>query len=116
MHKTFRVKSLPTICGIFMGISTFLFSCEPHGFDKDKRQIMAKDEIRSQLHKVREYDITGFKEDTVEVTDNPDFKKEIRYHLDFSYIDSNNVLQQKSGDVFFTPDGSSIINSKISDK
>ena len=77
---------------------------------------MAKDEIRSQLHKASEFDITGFKEDTIEASDNPDFKKEIRYHLDFEYIDSNNVLQKKNGDVFFTPDGSSIINSKITDR
>ena len=74
---------------------------------------MAKDEIRSKLYKAREFDITAFKEDTVEVSDNPDFKKEIRYHLDFEYLDSNKVLQKKNGDVFFTPDGSTIINSKI---
>ena len=116
MKKRFHFKNFLSICSLLICVSAFLFSCEPHGFDSDKRQIMAKDEIRSKLHKAREYDITGFKEDTVEVSDNPDFKKEIRYHLDFEYIDSNNVFQKKTGDVFFAPDGSSIINSKITDR
>lgn len=108
----------PVLKFLFLfGIVTPIFlSCENHHFDSDKRQIMAKDEIHSKLYKTRGYDITAFKEDTVEVTDHPDFKKQIRYHLDFEYIDSNNVLQKKSGDVFFTPDGSSIINYKITDR
>ena len=111
-HFTKKLKPL----FFFILLAPFFVACENHRFDSDKRQIMAKDEIRSQLHKAREYDITGFKEDTVEISDNPDFKKEIRYQLDFEYVDSNNVLQKKTGEVFFTPDGSSIINSKITDR
>ena len=116
MTKAAHFTKILKIVFFFIVVTPVLFSCETHRFDSDKRQIMAKDEIRSKLHKAREYDITGFKEDTIEVTDNPDFKKEIRYHLDFEYIDSNNVLQKKAGDVFFTPDGLSIINSKITDR
>lgn len=111
-HFTKKLKLL----SLFILLALGFFACENHRFDSDKRQIMAKDEIRSKLHKAREYDITGFKEDTIEVSDNPDFKKEIRYQLDFEYIDSSNVLQKKTGEVFFTPDGSSIINSKITDR
>ncbi len=116
MTKAFHFTQIFKILFLFILLSPAIYSCETHKFDSDKRQIIAKDEIRRQLHKAREFDITGFKEDTVEVSDNPDFKKEIRYHLDFEYIDSNNVLQKKNGDVFFTPDGASIINSKITDR
>jgi len=116
MIKPVHFKNLLHITPLLIFLSALLFSCETHRFDSDKRQIMAKDEIRSQLRNVSGYDITGFKEDTLEVSDNPDFKKEIRYHLDFQYVDSSNVLQKKNGDVFFTPDGSSIINSKITDR
>ncbi len=77
---------------------------------------MAKDEIRSKLHKIRDYNITAFSEDTVDASDDAGLKKEIRYRLDFKYTDSNNIVQKKTGDVFFTPEGSSIIYSTISDK
>lgn len=94
-------------------IVPFLFSCESHRFDSDKRQIEAKNVIEGQLHKVNDFNITAFKEDTIHETGNPDFKKEIRYSLDIEYIDSNKIIQKKKGMVFFTPDGQSIINSKI---
>jgi hypothetical protein len=92
------------------------FACESANFDSDKRQIMAKDEIRSKLQKIHEYDITAFREDTVEAGANDYFKKLIRYRLSVQFIDSNNVQQKKTGDVFFTPDGKSIIRSTISDR
>ena len=98
-----------------MALPVFL-GCETHRFDSDNRQIMAKDEILHQLHKVKGYDITGFKEDTVQAINIPGLKKEIKYTLEFEYIDSNKVLQKKTGDVFFTPDGLSIINSTITDR
>ena len=91
-------------------------SCETHNFDRDKRQIKAKDEIRSKLYKISNYDITGFSEDTVDANEDAGLKKEIRYRLDFQYIDSNNVLQKKTGDVFFAPGGVSILRSTITDK
>ena len=92
------------------------FACESTNFDSDKRQIMAKDEIRSKLQKIHDYDITAFREDTIAASPNDDFKKLIRYRLSFQYIDSNNALQKKIGDVIFTPDGKSIIRSTISDR
>jgi len=105
------VKKLLLIICIF-----FFFSCENHHFDKDTRQIMAKDEIMNKLHKAKSFDVTGFKEDTVENTTDSNFKKVIRYTLDIQYLDSNNVLQKKSGIVFFTPDGKSIIHSQITER
>ena len=90
-------------------------SCENRRFDKDKRQIIAKDEIRSKLQRARSFDITGFNEDTLSNYPDSAFKNPIRYTLDFVYKDSANVLQRKRGVVLFTPDGNSVINSNIID-
>lgn len=89
------------------------FSCENPRFDKDKRQLIAKDEIRNKLQRARSFDITGFKEDTLSNFPDTTFKRPIRYILDFVYKDSNNVLQKKKGIVIFTPDGNSIISTII---
>ena len=91
-------------------------SCENHSFDSDKRQIMAKDEIRSQLRKVRNFDVTGFSEDTLNNYADSNFKKVIRYTLDIVYTDSNKAQQEKKGVVLFTLDGNSIISAKIEEK
>ena len=89
------------------------FSCENPRFDKDKRQLIAKDEIRNKLQRARPFDITGFKEDTLSNFPDTTFKRPIRYTLNFVYKDSNNVLQKKKGIVIFTPDGNSIISTII---
>ncbi|MDP4283151.1 MAG: hypothetical protein Q8891_01915 [Bacteroidota bacterium] len=102
------------IIGVFFA-STF-FSCDNTLNDSDARQIMAKDEILGRLHKVSSFDITGFNEDTVKNPIDTNFKKVIRYTLDITYVDSNKVLQNKTGIVFFTPDGKSIINSRITNR
>jgi hypothetical protein len=77
---------------------------------------MAKDAILHHLSKAKSFNVPGFKEDTEDLSDDPDFKKQIRYTLDIEYIDSNKVFQQKKGIVMFTPNGKSIINSKITDR
>ena len=97
-------------------IITGIFSCENHRYDSDKRQIMAKDDIQVKLRRARGFDITGFKEDTVQNFPDSNFKKLIRYSLDFVYQDSNNIIQKKRGIVLFTPDGASIINTQITDR
>lgn len=76
---------------------------------------MAKDEIQDKLHKATSFDITFFKEDTVQLTNDLGFKKVIRYTLNIQYLDSSRVFQKKKGIVLFTPDGKSIISSKITD-
>ncbi len=99
---------------IFFIVLFFVFySCENHRFDKDKRQIMAKDEIRYKLRRAQSFDIKGFKEDTLTAYPDSLFKRPIRYTLDFVYQDSNKVLQKRRGIVIFTPDGRSIISSNI---
>ena len=96
--------------------ASVFFSCENHRFDSDKRQIKAKDEILKKLVKVNSFDVTGFNEDTVNIDGDSDFKKQIRYTLDITFVDSNKVFQKKKGIVMFTPDGTTIINSKITDR
>ena len=102
------------ICNVFfIMIFTGIISCENHGFDSDKRQIMAKNEIQKKLTRAAHFDITGFHEDTVQIPSDPNLKKQIRYTLDFVYEDSNKVVQSKKGIVMFTPDGQSIISTNI---
>ena len=92
-------------------------SCQNERNAADMRQIMAKDDILSQLHKISSFDITGFKEDTLtDIIPGTSLKRTIRYELDISYVDSNKVQQNKKGIVLFTPDGKSIINAEITDK
>lgn len=98
----------------FTGI---LYSCENQSNAADMRQIMAKNEILNQLHKVSSFDITGFNEDTIIVSiQGTNLKKALRYVLDMSYVDSNKTPQVKKGIVLFTPDGRSIIDAQITDK
>jgi hypothetical protein len=103
------------IINAFVFLLVTFCSCENRRFDKDKRQIIAKDEIRSKLHRARSFDITGFKEDTVRDYPDSAFKNPIRYSLDFVYKDSANQLQKKTGVVIFTPDGNSVISTTITD-
>ncbi len=93
-------------------LTIIIFSCENQSFDSDKRQLIAKDEIRGKLHGIQFFDITGFKEDTLQWTDST-FKNPIRYRLNVAYRDSAGVLQNKEGFVVFTPDGKSVISSQI---
>jgi hypothetical protein len=100
----------------FVLLLPLFFSCENHRFDSDKRQIMAKDLIMDRLPKAKSFDVTAFREDTVQMPNDSNFKREIRYSLDIEYLDSNKVFQKKEAMVMFTPDGKSIINSKITDR
>ena len=101
---------------IFLLLISAASSCDNHRFDSDKRQIIAKDQIRSELKKVRNFDVTGFSEDTINNFSDSNFKKVIRYSLDIQYTDSNKNFQEKKGIVFFTPDGNAIISTQIVEK
>lgn len=90
-------------------------ACENPGFDRDTRQIIAKDSIRRKLTKARSLDITAFREDTLYASPDTLFKKPILYTLDFTYIDSSGSTQNKKGQVLFTPDGKSVIKTTIRD-
>lgn len=103
---------LPTL---FLLLVFFAFACESESFDKDKRQIAAKNVIREKLRRGRNFDIVSFKEDTL--TSSPDsmVKNPIRYSLNFVYADSTGAVQHRNGVVLFTPDGKSLLNSQIVD-
>src|SRR5438270_11057456 len=93
----------------------FLGSCEYNRFDKDKRQIIAKDILRSKAPRNRSFDITGFREDTLTNYPDTNFKKPLLYTMDFTYTDSSGN-HNKRGLVVFSPDGRTVINSKITDR
>ncbi|HWI89949.1 MAG TPA: hypothetical protein VNT20_01690 [Flavisolibacter sp.] len=87
-------------------------SCDYGSFDKDKRQIMAKDYIRWHLPKhSTEFDVTSFKEDTLNNMIDSNFKRPIGYTINYRFTDSLNHIQQKTATVLFTPDGHSIIST-----
>ena len=102
---------------LLLFFTSILYSCENQSNAADMRQIMAKNEILNQLHKVSSFDITGFDEDTIIVSiPGTNLKKALRYVLDISYVDSTKTPQVKKGIVLFTPDGRSIIDAQITDK
>lgn len=90
-----------------------IFSCENNSFDRDKRQLVAKNEIREKLGNIQSFDITGFKEDTLHDYNDAAFQDAIRYKLNVAYKDSAGRLQNKEAFVIFTPDGKSLINAQI---
>jgi hypothetical protein len=95
---------------------TISFACENHNFDSDSRQIVAKNEIKRKLRRITNFDVTSFAQDTVKNIADSSFKTQIRYTMGISYNDSNKVFQQKKGVVMFTPDGTSVISTEISDQ
>jgi hypothetical protein len=98
---------------ILLLFSIVVCGCESQQFESDKRQIMAKDEIRSQVKNRRSFDVVSFKEDTLDTYTDSSIKRPIRYTLNFVYKDSTGALLGKSGEVIFTPDGKSILHSHI---
>ncbi|HJW15498.1 MAG TPA: hypothetical protein VJ499_00165 [Flavisolibacter sp.] len=93
-----------------------LNSCEPAGFGKDKRQLMAKDEIRARLPiKSSGFDITDFSEDTLHNWPDSNIKMPLLYTLGYTYKDSSGTEHHEKGSVVFTPDGRSIIQTKTGD-
>ncbi|MCW3113768.1 MAG: hypothetical protein JWR18_2164 [Segetibacter sp.] len=90
-----------------------LVSCENRSFESDKRQLIAKDQIRRKLHGAHSFDITAFKQDTLQSYSDTTLKYPLRYTLDFVYTDSSGQVQNKKGIVLFTPDGKSVLKTQI---
>jgi hypothetical protein len=116
LRKNFQKQKLFNAIFLLIFFALIFVACENHRFDSDKRQIIAKNEIENKLQRPHGFDVTAFREDTVEIQNDSNFKKQIRYSLDIEYLDSNKVLQKKEGIVMFAPDGQSVINSKITDR
>jgi hypothetical protein len=96
-------------------IVCILASCETSSFESDKRQLVAKDLVRKKLRGATSFDITGFKQDTLQTFSDTNYRRLLRYHLDIVYTDSLQQVQKKNGIVLFTPDGKSVINVQIED-
>ena len=102
---------------VFALIVIIFFSCETNSFDKDKRQIMAKDAIRRKVRGDRSsFTVTGFKEDTLLTYSDTIIKKPLRYTLYFTQQDSAGQLLQHTGIALFTNRGNSLISSEITDQ
>jgi hypothetical protein len=94
----------------------FVYSCEPSGFEADKRQIRAKDEIRATLPaRATDFDIASFREDTLHQWSDSNFKAPLRYFLEYSFKDSTGNTHHENGWVVFTPDGKSVIQTTTGD-
>jgi hypothetical protein len=97
-------------------LTVFVFlSCENHAFDRDKRQILAKDEVRRLMQGNRSITITGFREDTLPNWPDSIFRHPIRYTLDFKYNDSTGAVKNKEGVIIFSQQGNAIIDYHIID-
>lgn len=75
---------------------------------------MAKDHVRWNLppHS-KDFDITSFREDTLNNQLDSNFKRPIAYRLEYHFTDSTDHVQEKITTVLFTPDGRSIITAII---
>lgn len=91
-----------------------LNSCETKSFESDKRQIIAKDEIRNKIVREMDFDVVSFREDTLPRSSDSNFIKPIQYTLDIVYKDSNRLVRKK-GLVLFTPTANQVISSTITD-
>jgi len=90
-----------------------LAACEPRNFDRDKRQIIAKDFARQQLHGAPGFDVTGFREDTLKAWPDSMIIHPIRYTLDIVFNDSLGNRQNKTAEVIFTPGGNDILRKEL---
>lgn len=99
---------------LLISVSIFI-SCENHAFDRDKRQILAKDELRRMMPGNRSITITRFYEDTLPSWPDSTFRRPIRYTLDFKYTDSTGMEQSRQGIFIFSQQGNAVIDRHIMD-
>jgi len=111
--KTTEVKIYYKFLFICMA-ATLVGSCESKNFESDKRQIIAKDEIRNKIIRGTNFDVVAFREDTLLRSVDSNFIKPILYTLDIVYKDSGRLVQKK-GLVLFTPTANQVISSTITD-
>ncbi|MBD0288948.1 MAG: hypothetical protein M3342_13805 [Bacteroidota bacterium] len=90
-----------------------LLACEAHGFESDKRQIIAKNIIRNKVGRGRSFSITHFREDTLQNWTDSTFKRPIRYTLEYVFKDSVQRIHKGQGIVLFDPEGNTVLQSQI---
>lgn len=102
---------------LFIGVALVSAGCENANFDKDKRQIAAKDAIRDLLPwRTRNFDVVSFSEDTLASWTDTTVKRPLRYNLNFAYTDSAGQVQNKQGYAMFAPDGKSLLTAQINNR
>jgi hypothetical protein len=94
-------------------ITLVFFSCEKHTFDSDHRQIVAKNLLRQTVINNRTFDVLQFKEDTLDHHPGTTIERPIRYTIEYVFSDSSNTRVRKTGEVIFTPDGKSVLETII---
>lgn len=85
--------------------------CENQSFDSDKRQVVTKKLTRKQLQNAR-FEVVGYKQDTMDAYIDT-VKHPIRYSFNLVYKDSVGTVLHKTSEVIFTPDGKSVLHSRI---
>ena len=97
---------------LFILSIVILAGCDYGSFDKDKRQIMAKDYVEWHLppHST-DFNVTTFREDTLRNLPDSNFKEALGSTLDYHFTDSTHQVQQKRMTVLFAIEGHSIISA-----
>lgn len=101
---------------MFILLFVLMASCEVNTFDRDKRQIIAKDHLRAQTRGLQAFSITGFSEDTLQNFADTLIKNPLGYILDFVYKDSAGNILEKKATVIFAPGSFTVLKTEITDK
>jgi hypothetical protein len=98
---------------ILLLLTVVFLSCEKHTFDSDHRQIVAKNLLRQTVKNRSTFDVLQFKEDTLDQYSGTTIERPIRYTIEYVFSDSSNTLVHRIGEVIFTPDGKSVLETII---
>jgi hypothetical protein len=98
---------------LFLGF--ILISCSYSGFDKDERQIIVRNEIRKQMPPGSSFDLTWFREDTLDYSYDSVYQHPIRYMVEANFRHFNGHEGKYRVWTLFTQDGKSILGTEIQD-
>jgi hypothetical protein len=93
-----------------------LFACNSAGFERDERQIIAKDIIRKKIPYSHSFDVVSFRQDTVLNWPDDNIKSPVSYTLEITYQDSTDAFISKKAIVIFTPVGNTVLSSSVQDR
>ena len=108
-----HVLSMNIFYLLFLGL--ILISCGNKSFDKDARQIIVRNEIRKQMTPGSSFDLTWFKEDTLDFSYDSVYRKPIRYIVEANFRHFNGHEGKYRVWTLFTQDGKSILGTEIQD-
>ncbi len=87
--------------------------CQSRGFERDQRQLIAKDLVLQKVPERNGIRMLHFREDTLNTPVDTLFQKPIQYTLFFSYKDSMDQLKNGKGVVVFDPAGRAVLRSEV---